>query len=46
MKDSVKRKGIFLFCKSQKSHIFFLQETHSEASDVPFWRNQWGDDVF
>lgn len=46
MKDSVKRKGIFLFCKSQKSNIFFLQETHSEASDVPFRRNQWGHDMF
>lgn len=43
LKDSVKRKAIFLFCKSQKSHCFFLQETHSELADVTFWKKQWGD---
>lgn len=30
----------------QKSNLIFLQETHSEASDAPFWRNQWGDNIF
>lgn len=34
LKDKVKRKGIFLFCKGQKSHFVFLQETHSTDEDA------------
>ena len=38
LKDKVKRKGIFLFCKGQKSHFVFLQETRSTEEDAAFGR--------
>lgn len=46
LKNSVKRKATFLFCKEQKTHLIFLQETHSAETDVKFWKQQWGDSVF
>lgn len=46
LKDIVKRKAVFLFCKGQKVHCLFLQETHSTDSDTSFWTNQWGDKIF
>lgn len=46
LKDNVKRKAIFLFCKGFKAHCIFLQETHSCDEDVTFWQNQWGEDFF
>lgn len=45
LKDSVKRKAVFLFCKGQQAHCTFLQETHSDISDVKFWSQQWGDKI-
>jgi len=45
LKDNVKRKGIFLFCKGQKSHFVFLQETHSTVEDVSFRKLQWGETI-
>lgn len=44
-KDSVKRKAVFLFCKGQQTHCVFLQETHSDDSDVKFCSQQWGDKI-
>ncbi len=38
LRDLNKRKAVFLFCKSKKRDIYFLQETHScvnENSGVP-----------
>lgn len=46
LKNNVKRKATFLFCKEQKSNIIFLQETHSVEADTTFWKQQWGDCVF
>lgn len=46
LKEKVKCKGIFLFCKGQKSHFVFLQETHSTEKDATFWKRQWGDSIF
>ncbi|XP_040908382.1 uncharacterized protein LOC121191268 [Toxotes jaculatrix] len=46
LKDSVKRKAIFLFCKGQQANCVFLQETHSDETDVKFWSQQWGDKIF
>lgn len=46
MRDMVKRKAIFLFCKSCESDLIFLQETHSCESDVKFWKNQWGNLIY
>lgn len=45
LKDITKRKALFLFCKEQKAHVIFLQETHSSEEDKTFWKNQWGDTV-
>ncbi len=41
LKNSVKRKAIFLFCKEQKASCVFLQETHSVLNDERFWKVQW-----
>ncbi len=38
LRDSVKRKAIFLFCKSA-ADLIFLQEIHSGETDVRFWGN-------
>ncbi len=46
LKNNVKRKATFIFCKEQKSNIIFLQETHSVEADTNFWKQQWGDCVF
>lgn len=45
LRESVKRKALFLYCKGQKSNCIFLQETHSSDSDVSFWSNQWGSKI-
>ncbi len=36
--QSEKRKGIYCFCKWQKTHFVFLQETHSTEEDAAFWK--------
>lgn len=46
MRDVVKRKAIFLFCKSCETDLIFLQETHSCELDVKFWKNQWGNLIY
>lgn len=46
IRDIVKRKAIFLFCKEMKADFIFLQESHSSVEDVLFWKNQWGDDLW
>lgn len=45
LKDSIKRKAVFLFCKGQKANCIFLQETHLDITDVKFWTQQWGDKI-
>ncbi len=45
LKDLVKRKALFLFCKGRKPHCLLLQETHSSEVDTKFWANQWGDRI-
>jgi len=45
LKDLVKRKALFLFCKGRKPQCLLLQETHSSQEDVKFWSNQWGDRI-
>lgn len=46
IKEQVKRKAVFLFCKNYKADFYFLQETHALTSDFNFWKNQWGDDIW
>lgn len=45
LRDFVKRKSIFLFCKNERAQCFLLQETHSVDLDEKFWSNQWGDKI-
>lgn len=45
LRDSIKRKSIFLFCKNLKASCILLQETHSIASDENFWSAQWGEKI-
>lgn len=46
LRNSIKRKAFFLFCKNKNAHCTFLQETHSTPDDVKFWTSQWGDKIF
>lgn len=46
LRDLSKRKAVFLFCKSMKRDVYFLQETHSCRKDEKFWHNQWGSSIF
>lgn len=46
LRDSIKRKKTFLFCKNEKAQCFLRQETHSCDKDEKFWSNQWGDKVY
>lgn len=45
LRDNLKRKAVFLFCKSKNPHCVLLQETHSNNDEEKFWTNQWGDKV-
>uniref|UniRef100_A0A3B3IJR3 Reverse transcriptase domain-containing protein n=1 Tax=Oryzias latipes TaxID=8090 RepID=A0A3B3IJR3_ORYLA len=45
LRDNVKRKSMFLFCKNVKASCILLQETHSVKADEQFWSNQWGDKI-
>lgn len=46
LKNNVKRKAIFIFCKEQKANCVFLQWTHLMEADTKFWKLQWGDSVY
>lgn len=46
IRDTLKRKAVFLFCKTFKADFYFLQETHALISDLSFWKNQWGDNIW
>ena len=37
-----KRRTMFLWCRRKKSHLVFLQETHSKKEIETQWRNEWG----
>lgn len=42
LRDTVKRKSVFIFVRRSNANIIFLQETHSCEFDVNWWRSQWG----
>lgn len=46
LRNNVKRKAIFLFCKQFNSDFCFIQESHSTEQEKTFWRSQWGDDLW
>lgn len=45
IRNLVKRKAIFIYCRRTKADIIFLQETHSSKTDINFWKSQWGDQI-
>ncbi|CAJ1069845.1 unnamed protein product [Xyrichtys novacula] len=46
IKNEVKRKSLFLFLQNKGADFYFIQETHSSETDVSYWRNQWGRNVW
>lgn len=46
LRDIVKRKAVFLFCKDLRSDFIFIQETHTCSADGQFWKSQWGNDIW
>lgn len=42
----LKRKALFLFAKNINPDFCFFQECHSVASDVNFWKAQWGNSIW
>ena len=45
LRNSGKRKALFLFAKQCNSDLVFFQECHSTTNEVNFWRSQWGNDI-
>lgn len=46
IRESVKRKALFLFCKRSEADFIMLQETHSLEEDGKFWKVQWGNSIY
>ncbi len=46
IRDMLKRKALFLFCKGKEADFCFVQETYACKEDVLFWRSQWGSDMW
>ncbi len=46
IRDLLKRKATFLFCKNSEADLILLQETHSSESDIKFWKGQWGNKIY
>jgi len=46
IRDMLKRKAPFLFCKGKEADFCFIQETHACKEDVLFWKSQWGSDMW
>lgn len=46
IRQSIKRKALFLFAKQLKPDFCFFQESHSTVNDIKFWRSQWGNDLW
>jgi len=46
LRNSVKRKALFLFAKQFKSDFTYFQESHSNEDDFNFWRSQWGNTIW
>lgn len=46
IRNLLKRKAFFLFCKDCNADLVFVQETHSCKEDYNYWKNQWGSDIF
>lgn len=46
LRNVLKRKSLFLFCKGKGVDFYFVQETHACEEDENFWRSQWGNDIW
>lgn len=46
LRDSVKRKALFLFGKKYNTDFCFFQESHSTVNDCNFWKSQWRKDAW
>lgn len=46
LRDSLKRKALFLFGKQCKTDFCVFQETHTVNDDVNFCKSQWGNEAF
>uniref|UniRef100_A0A1A8QY68 Reverse transcriptase domain-containing protein n=1 Tax=Nothobranchius pienaari TaxID=704102 RepID=A0A1A8QY68_9TELE len=46
LRNHLKRKAIFLYCKQLNTDFCFVQETHSIETDTNFWKSQWGGDLW
>ncbi len=40
LRNLLKRKSLFLFCKGKGVDFYFVQETHACEEDEKFWRSQ------
>lgn len=46
LRNSVKRKAMFLFARQFRSDFVFFQESHSIVNDRNFWRTHWGSEIW
>ena len=46
LRDLLKRKSLFLYCKGKGVDFYFVQETHACKEEEKFWRSQWGNDIW
>ena len=42
IRDSHKRRKLFIWLRNLNFNIYFLQETHSTKNDEFLWKNEWG----
>ena len=45
IRDQLKRKALFLYCKGKNADFCLIQETHACSSDAKFWKSQWGKEI-
>ena len=46
LRNREKRRSIFVYLKSQKANVYFLQETFSNSNDEKIWAAEWGGQIF
>lgn len=46
LRDLLRRKAFFLYCRAKNADFYFTQETHACAEDESFWKNQWGSEIW
>jgi len=46
LRDLLRRKAFFLYCRGKNADFYFIQETHACAEDESFWKSQWGSEIW